>query len=232
MSSYVIRLNEIMLAARSIRQETTYVLGWGVIFSEKNTAEIYRKIGLVHQLVERAAEEAVEITPTQKANVVHWHSQIYKALVNTERGSQWQHFLSKIDNHAFNYLSAQAELCKYILGPKIIDADKISQASHLLRQAIEEIRSSNLSIEIKMSLVRRLRSMAEALDDYIITGDDAIFDEFKITLIDLSAATEKDIDIPAKSKIREGLAIVSDLMSTAGGLATLAPPIAGLLGRI
>jgi hypothetical protein len=232
MSSHVIRLNEIMLAAKSIRYDATYIAGWGKIFGENNRAEICRKIGLVQQLVERAAEEAIEITPSQKTNVAHWHSQIARALFDTEKGSQWQHFLARIDNHSFGYLSAQAELCAIIIKPVRIDAEKISEASSLLRQAIEEIRSSDLSSDVKMSLVRRIRAMADALDDYIITGDDAIFDEFKITLIDLSAATDKNIDIPAKSKIREGLAIVSDLMSTAGGLATLAPPIAGLLGRI
>ncbi|MEQ1513730.1 MAG: hypothetical protein ABL934_13765 [Lysobacteraceae bacterium] len=229
MSSAVIRLYEIMLAAKKIPSASEYINGWRLIFNAKNINETWRKIGLMHDLVEVAAQESMEVSPNQKTNIDYWKNQISAALQNTTQGTQWQHFIARIDQHTIGYLSAQATISGLKINHSKIDKEKTNNAIRLLNESISEIYSSELEIGIKLCLIRRIRSLANSLDDYIITGDEAIFDEFKITAFDISSATKNKINIPAKSKIREGLAIVSDLMSTADGAIALSAPIIQML---
>ena len=129
-------------------------------------------------------------------------------------------------------MSVQAEICKLRIHHLDLDREKIAKAILCLEEAIKELESSNLEIEVKLGLIRRLRAMANALSDYNITGDEAIFDEFKVTLVDLASAKDQGKDVPSQSKIRECLSIIADLMSTADGATALTGPVTRLLGFI
>jgi hypothetical protein len=184
---------------------------------------------LFYQLVEAAAEEVLEIAPKQANSVNHWRSQVSSALYAAHGNIEWRHFMANIDGHTFEYLRLHSEITALVIKKSTTDFALLESAKKSLLDAINEISESSASSLVKISLIKRIISVVNAIDDFQITGDERVFDEFKATLFDLSKAKDNMNDMPGKSKIRDGLAIISDLMSTADGAIALSGPIVKLL---
>ncbi len=230
MSSAVIRLYEIMLQTQKIKHEDGYITGWTKIFGAKNREDAWRKVGRLHELVESAAVEAMEISPSEEKNIRYWKEQISSALWASHKNSHWGQFATYIDQHTLGYLSSQATICRFKINHPKIDIEKIKEASNLLNEAIKEISQSDLDSKIKLNLIRHIRLLSNALDDYVITGDEEIFDHFLVTALNISNAIEDEIAVPSQLKLREGLSIVSELVSAMDDATSLlSGPIKSLL---
>ncbi len=229
MSSATLRLLEILESGKQIKPETNYVQAWSHIFGTDDHASTLRKLGLFYQLVQAAAEEVTQLAPAQKKSVFHWKSQITDSLFSAHGSIEWRHFINRMDEHTFEYLRLHSQIASLTIQKTEIDISQLNVARSLLKEATEEITNSSISSIAKLNLIIRIRSVINAIDDFKITGDERVFDEFKATLFDLSKAKENMGEIPGKSKIREGLTIISELMSTADGAIALSAPVIKLL---
>ena len=219
-----------MVQTKNIKPEDGYISGWTKIFGAKNREDAWRKVGLLHELVESAAAEAMEISPSEETNIQYWKEKISSALWESHKNSQWNQFAARIDKHTLGYLSSQATICRFKINHPKIDIEKIKEASNILKEAAEEIIQSDLEPKIKLNLTRHIRLLSNALDDYIITGDEEIFDNFIVATLNISNAIEEKIAVPAQSKLREGLSIVSELVSAMDDATSLlSGPIKSLL---
>lgn len=232
MSSAALRLLEILEKSREVRPETPYIRAWGIIFGVEDKNETVRKLGLFFQLVQVAAEEIIQLAPNQQKSISYWQSRISNALLSANGSSAWNNFITHIDQHTFEYLRLHSQIAELTIKKSSIDFQQLESAKNILEEAIQEISSSSTSSSVKISLIKRIRAVVNAINDFAITGDERVFDEFKATLFDLSKTKEKIGEFPGKSKIRDGLSIISDLMSTADGATAIAGPIVKLLENL
>lgn len=79
-------------------------------------------------------------------------------------------------------------------------------------------------------LTARIQAIITAIDNYFITGQEGVFDALKIAAFEIATAEQKQKDFSGQSKVREGLTILSELMSYADGLIALSAPVTKLLG--
>lgn len=218
----------IATAARNLSIDRPFIDGWKILFDISDTTEAYRKIGLVYKLIDVAAQEVLVSHPEQLEAVNHWRSQLYTGMQATSAGN-WLHFIKYIDVHSINYLRLQASLVHLTIGEMQVDRDDLIEAKNLLIQAIDEIGASHLGDQTKIMLIKRIRCLITAIEDYWITGNDAIFDQFKATVYDLAANSE----IREKGlgeKLSQAAEILANVVTSASGIQQLIAPTLKLLG--
>lgn len=229
MDNAISRLLSILEEGRNHKGGTPCLAVWKSILKVESDIEVPERYGQVLALAGKAAEEVLRISPSSIDGVNHWRSRILSAMSNSTMTSPWETFYGQIDKHTFIYLRMQAELIDGKVPTKSLDVEKLSKARQHLQVALKEIRDSDLSPNIRMLLIARIQSIISAIDNYSISGQEEIFDSFKSALFDVAAVTHKEGDFPGKSKVREGLTILADLMSFADGLISLSGPVSQLL---
>jgi len=218
----------IAVKARELAIDRPFIEGWKIIFDISDTTEAYRKIGLIYKLIDVAAQEVLGSHPEQLEAVNHWRNQLYSGMQATSAGN-WLHFIKYIDSHSINYLRMQASLVHLTTGEMQVDRDDLLKAKDLLLQAIDEISASHLNGQTRMMLMKRIQKLIAAIEDYWITGNDAIFDQFKATVYDLAANSE----IREKGfgdKLSQAAEILANVVTSASGMQQLIAPTLKLLG--
>lgn len=221
-------LLSILIEARELQVNVAFIDGWKRLFRVNDSLEAYRKVGLLYQLIDSSAQEVLVSDQTQVDSVNHWRAQLYKGL-NSGPTKNWLEFLSCIDAHTINYLRMQASLVHLTNSDNQIEPQELLKARNMLDEAILEIKESGLSEPTKIAVIRRLRSIMAAIDDYSICGNEAVFDQFKATIFDLAANTEVSEKGIGK-KLSEAIAVLANLVTSATGLQQLASPALKLLG--
>lgn len=196
---------------------------WRAVFELDDALDIPQKLGALLVLSGQAAREVVEIDPATEQAVRHWRSQIFH-MCTYGHGALWKEVAAHIDIHTLEYLRLQARLLEYANPTKSIAKESLDNARLALEDAIDEIRQSDLESLLKIRIIERIREIVIAIDNYEITGQKAVFDAFKLSIIDLGDQLSKN-DLPGKAKLREGLAVIADLMNVASSSASLAPPV-------
>lgn len=204
--------------------------GWSALFSVNDPIEARRQIGLLFVLAQNSAEEISLADPTQRPSVEHWRSQLLSSLTNISPQTPWKAFKGSIDAHSINYLRLQARLVSLSYAEQEISHEALSEAEKLLNEAISEIGASDLPPEIKLTLVRRIRSLISAIQDYKFTGNSAVFDQLKAAVFDLAATQQKEGSTSVGTKFAAGLSILANAATVATSAKDLLKPALKLLG--
>jgi hypothetical protein len=152
-------------------------------------------------------------------------------ICSSNLAAPWAETLKFIDQHTIEYLRMHSRLSRVYAPIKLLEKESFERARNCLESAIEEIRNSNLTAQTKFSLVNRIRSILNAIENFEITGQEQVFDEFKLAIIDLKDELAKD-DLPGKSKIREGLSIIADLLQIATTIYALTSPVRQMIENL
>ncbi|MCC8469294.1 hypothetical protein [Xanthomonas phaseoli] len=221
-------LLKIVIAARDLRVNASFVEGWKRIFGEAETLEIHRKIGLLYRLIDAAAQEVLAADPDQSEAINHWKSQLYTGL-SAAATKNWMEFHAHIDSHTINYLRMQSTVVQLTNGGNELDYEELMRAKSLLLEAIEEIKKSELSTQAKVAVIRRLRALIAAIDDYSLTGSEEVLDQFKSGIYDF--ATSKEIrEKGLGEKFSQAAEVLANIVTSVTGLQQLAAPTLQLLG--
>lgn len=221
-------LLNVLIAARDLSIDTSFISGWKRVFGTQSDIETNRKIGLIYRLIDSAAQEVLQIDPDQSSSVDHWRNQLYSGFTHAS-AMKWPEFKKFIDDHTINYLKMQATLVEITNQESAIDPEELDRARALLVEAISEILSSNLSPSSKAALTRKLKLLIIAIDDYSMTGNEAIFIQFKSTIYDFAASAEVR-EKGLGEKLAQAVEILANIIASANGLQQLAAPVAKLLG--
>ncbi|ROP76365.1 hypothetical protein EDF74_2018 [Stenotrophomonas rhizophila] len=221
-------LFNLVLAAKEMSGNHSYVEGWKKIFNAPSSLETFRKIGLIHLLIDSAAQEILHADSTQIPAVNHWRGQLYSALA-TGAQRNWNEFRSLIDDPTVNYLRMQAAIVELTSPQLSVNSEELERARVLLVDVAEELRQSNLPLAIKIALTKRIQLLICAIDDYAITGNERIFDQFKATIYDVAASGDSRSEVVTK-KFSDAMEIIANVVSSASGLQQLAAPVMRLLG--
>lgn len=229
MDNSVSRLLAILEAGKAYKPSTPCVTVWRSILKVESDVEVPERYGQVLNLAGKAAQDILRVSPSAADGVNHWRSRILSAMSTSNMSSPWEHFFTHIDTHTFAYLRIQADLLDGKLPTKTLDKDLLAKSRQYLQIALKDIRDSDLSPNIRITLIARIQAIISAIDNYAVSGQEEVFDSLKSAVFDIAAITKKEGDFAGKSKVYDGLSILADLMSFADGLISLSGPVSQLL---
>lgn len=196
---------------------------WKSIFNVQEEFLIPAKLGGLYVLANRVAKEMTDFSPSSSKVAAHLNNCMFK-ICHAKLNEPWHETSKYIDEHTIEYLRMHANHSKSFLKNKEINQNDLLTARSALEDAISEISKSNLPLESKNLIIRRIRDILIAIDNFAITGQEAVFDAFKIAIIDLNKDLSDD-NLPGKSSLREGLSTIADLLQVATAVPTLSPPV-------
>lgn len=229
MSSNTKRLLAILESGRKIKPNTEYIEGWRLTLKAADLYETHRKIGLLHALVRDAAAEAKQNFPEETGSIDHWESLLAKLLRETNPGAQWQTFFSRIDPHVFQYLRLQSKFIELQSPGCLVDEEQLENVRKLLQEALDETMRSGAKPEVIMTIARRIRLIIGSIEDFIITGNEAIFDEIKAAAVELEIYKKQDEPVPISEKFTTALGTLANAITVATGVPQLAAPATYLI---
>ena len=196
---------------------------WKSIFGLQEELQIPAKLGGLYVLASRVSKEMVDRSPSSAKVAAHLNNCMLR-MCHGRLNEPWEETSKYIDEHTIEYLRMHANFSKSFLKNREIDQNDFLKARSALEDAISEISRSNLSLDSKNLIIRRIRDILIAIDNFAITGQEAVFDAFKIAIIDLNNDLSDD-NLPGKSSLREGLSTIADLLQVATAVPTLSPPV-------
>ena len=230
MDNSAYRLLTILEAGKKYPGNRPCLSAWKHLLGADTELEVLGKYGYFFRLVGEAAEEVLRISPSSEGAVSHWKSRILAGISSSHMSSPWEAFMGQIDSHTFEYLRMQVDLVDGKIHKKSLDIEQLTKARGHLFVALNEIRESNsLTPETRIALIAKIQGIISAIDNYSIVGQDHVFDAVKAAFFDIAHANQRGVEVPGKSSIREGLSILSDLMSVADGAIALSGPISQFL---
>jgi len=144
--------------------------------SEGDHVLLMTRLAQVMALPTIIAVEVLEHHPDEGQTVSHWRSQISGAFVNLNLNAPWESFIGAIDQHSLSYPNITAKLLHHITRIKPADTESLTITRDQIQDLINEINSSEIDSEIKITLVRYLVNLINAIDEYFITGAIPILD--------------------------------------------------------
>jgi len=228
MDNAPLRLYRLLQAMKDYPHEQKSVASvWKAVLSIEDDMDMPQKVGAVLLLSGQAARQILDVEPDALGAVQHWRHQIYQ-FCSYGFGSKWAEARGQIDKHTLEYLKLHARIVEHVSPSTDVPIDRLNEARTALETAIDEIRASDLRADIKFLLIDRIQSIVVAIGNYLITGQEGVFNAFKVAGIDLREPLSA-ADIPGKQSLRVGLSIIADLMTVAASGAALAGPVSNLL---
>lgn len=111
----------------------------------------------------------------------HWEAQVNAAFAKQNLREHWNTFIGNIDQHSLNYLKAHAKLINGGKQIKPLAMDTVDDARVKLGELIDAAMADEaLDPAVRIALVRNLRKLVSALEEYKITGSSAVLDSISI----------------------------------------------------
>ncbi|MCP1466580.1 hypothetical protein [Pseudomonas sp. S3E17] len=219
------RLLEIILEAKDANKNANTLIVWEKILkSENNLALTHERLAKVIKLSEETCETVKSLFPRQIRPTDAWKNALDQAFAGQNMLANFNSFIDYIDNTAIDHLTAAVDLLES-KQPTILSAEEIEDYTKKINELIAEILNSSLEEKVKEYMVRSLRKIVIALEEYRLAGSIPITNSIEQILG--HGFFDKDY-ANALSNTKEG----SKLMSILGGLAdavTVATPIVQML---
>jgi hypothetical protein len=171
------RLLSILIKGKAIPGPTQCREAWQQLLGEvDNDVQLASRLGKVMELAELSAQSIRDEFPQQSQACAHWESTVNYAFMAQSLNASWDTFISHIDNHAVNYLQLVSELLQTKLGAKVISDEELRLVREQVDCICAEVIGSNIEIQVKQYLIRTLRKILTAIDEYRISGAYPVMD--------------------------------------------------------
>lgn len=117
-----------------------------------------------------------------RGNSSHWKGCVEKAFISQSLNSTWQSFIQHIYVHTLNELAMLSDLFESRGAHSTMDDEEIEALIGRIAELRAEIRTSELSAEMKTLLLKQLAQIQEALESYSISGIEPVMDAVQSTL--------------------------------------------------
>ncbi|MCZ8411660.1 hypothetical protein O9649_28100 [Achromobacter dolens] len=181
------------------------------------------------QIVDALEEEHSDELPTAG----YWQRQLDTAFSRQNLTEGWHTFIDHIDGHTINYLKGHAKLLNGGKQLKELDLDTLGMVRDELAELLMEVlQDESLPAPVRQALVRNLRAIITALEEYKLTGSAGVFDS--ISILYGQALFDTAYRQSIKTNTRFGERLTSILSGLANSMTILlgAPQIATLTESI
>ncbi len=187
-----------------------------------NESELLIKLGSFMSTPAEAVSIMNERFPPLKPQTDNWYLKFSNAMIKQDLNGLINTFQSQYtrDDNAFLIVMEQMISTSSF---DEVDAEKIADAKSVLTNLLEEVIQSELEEKIKRYIVKSIRKIITALDDYQIDGSVPVLESIDSMMG--HSFTDRNfresLRSPIGSKIFEVVGAVADIMSIATG----APPV-------
>lgn len=215
------RLLELLKNAKEIDQNIQSSRAWQKLLKTKEPAVLLSRLGKMMALPEEISATLSNRVDTSRDVTQHISNQFFSAFSSHKLGDKWEVFVSRIDNHMFNYLSLASTLLETQASTKRLADHDLEEIRLDMLDILDKSRDSNLPPRVKAYIVSHLHEILSALDDYFITGAEPI-----LTRIEASfghAYVDKEykgflLDHELGKRLLESLTAAANLVTVAVGL--------------
>ena len=221
------RLLAILQAGKRQPREGNCRQQWHVILqTENNESKLMSSLGKVMALPMQILNELNEHYQPHQIHASHWMSKLDASFANQQFHSQWATFIDHIDDHTISYLSNSAMLLEGKSLTKVISAEELASLKTLFSELIEEVLKSEQPKELKFFVIKNLKKIVEAIDDYRLTGSLPLIEAMDATIGHCAfnnAYKEFMFKSSIGTKIAGALQNLANVATVATGYAQLAP---------
>lgn len=197
-------------------------------------ALLISRLGKVMELPEQIIRNIQENYPNQNSTHKHWSTQVNTAFMQQNLNGHWQEFIQHIDSHTIDFLSMSADLLDMKETTQLISETDISDIRIKIDELLTETIEIDIDSEFKKYIVKYLRKIVIAIDEYNISGVIPISEAIESTLghAFLDEKYRKNIsDTDFGNKIVSILGAVASIVTIAVGLPQLPDSFQCLLGN-
>lgn len=182
------------------------------------------QIGKVMMLPGQVVQDLQDCLPDADNTWSHWAGQVTIAFSRQNLDSSWKTFIEHIDTHTLTYLSLSANILASHKKVKTIDPEASAEIKAKIVECINETLASDIEPTVKAQIVRHLRAVIDAIDDYQIFGAQPILDAVEVvaghTYFDEKYHSFlKDSEVG--KRIHEALTAAANLVTVAVGVPQL-----------
>lgn len=228
------RLVTILEAGKKLRGDAPCKAAWADLLGvDQNSHELLARMAKVMELPSLAFQVLTDADPSEADNCAHWIAQLNNAFSQQNLSANWSTFIGQIDGHSIRYLKMHAKILGMGSNRKAIDPAELGKVRAELEGILTEVLASEeIALAPKKYLVRNLRKLITAIDEFHLTGSEAIFDAIEV-LVGHAAFDQDYKESLTKnatgSKLTDCLQTLANLVTVAQGYKELVAPITTLL---
>ncbi len=176
------RLLDILIEARDQSRSENTLAVWGKLFkTSNNVALTYERLAKMMRLSEETHKVMLALFPKQSRPTYFWKSTLDKAFQQQNMLSGFHTFVDNINDTAIDHLTSAVDLLDLKIPDPISSAD-VDSHIETLNTLILEVLDSDLELKVKEYLVRSLRLIVTALQEYRLGGKIPVTDAIEQAL--------------------------------------------------
>jgi hypothetical protein len=229
------RLLSILEAGGKLNKKTVCREAWGSLLDASgNSALLMSRLGKLMELPALIIESLKDNYPNRGNTWAHWEVQVNRAFTTQNLDGHWETFINHIDGTSLTLLRLSSDLIEAKSPQETLSEEGLAGLRLKLTELAEDILASDLDHDLKKYLVRALRRLVNAIDEYQITGGAEILDAVEATIGHAAVSPAyrefmKDNDLGAKFVMT--LSLMANAVTVAPALKELASSVAGLLTK-
>jgi hypothetical protein len=220
------RLLKILEDGKKIDPNTKCRKAWHRLLDveESNPALLMSRLGKLMEQPDLIIRDIKDNYPKQNSSHNHWSSKVNTAFMQQNLNGAWSEFIAHIDAHTIDYLSMSADLLDMKSSTQLMSEADINNIRSKVEELLNEAIDADIDMDFKKYVVRYLRKIVIAIDEYRISGaipiSESIESAFGHTFID----EKYRVNISSTefgSKFLSALAAVASAVTIAVGLPQL-----------
>jgi len=220
------RLLKILEAGKKVTASANCRLTWHELLdvAHEEPALLMYRLGKVMELTDLIIREIRDNYPNQANSHTYWSSKVNTAFMQQNLNGQWKDFIAHIDEHTISFLNMSTDLLDNKSSTQLMNENDIKDIRTKIDALLLEAIDLDLDPEFKRYIVRYLKKIITAIDEYQISGaipiSEAIEGAFGHAFVDenyRSNMSETDFG----SKVVSTLGAVASIVTIAVGLPQL-----------
>lgn len=237
------RLLSIVNTMQTIPKQEPCRKAWHIILNDDSLTdfEIVLSISKIIELINQITDYFKAHDPEYLQNCDYWINQITPALgLSMRLYNSWGDVKDCIDDHTIRYLHSAVIIInsnidkRQINHLQKINYDELSKISIQVKELHSEIFQAEIDEKIKLSILKYLSRLIEAIDNYAITGSEAILDAIEAALGHMllnpdyrQFMTEDELG----KKVMSNMGNIANFITVVTGIITLGKEIWNLLPK-
>lgn len=164
------RLLDVLNETLAVQKNIPTRQAWGqVLKSRDNQALMYDRLAKLMLLSEETSELVNSLFPRQLRATTAWKTALDTAFTSQNMHATIDSFQNHITNTAIDHLTSAVDLID-LKNPTILNANDIADFTQKLNDLISEVLNGEFEDKVQEYLVRSLRKVIIALDEYRLSG--------------------------------------------------------------
>ena len=220
------RLLKILEKGKKVQQGANCRNTWHELLEvdREEPALLMYRLGKVMELTDLIIREIKDNYPNQTNSHKYWSNKVNTAFMQQNLNGQWKDFIVHIDEHTISSLNMCTDLLDNKSSTQLMALDEIKNIREKINTLLLEAINLDLDPEFKRYIVRYLKKIITAIDEYQLSGaipiSEAIEGAFGHAFVDENYRNNMS-ETEFGSKVVSVLGAVASIVTIAVGLPQL-----------